>query len=118
MDVLNKFAEKGVNLDLINVTERRLYAILTTKSFESAGKALLDELGLEHKFTHGCAKLSIVGAGMRGTPGVMAGMLGSLHEAGVNVIHSTDSDITISVLVPEKDVPAAVSALHNKFLAE
>ena len=118
VDVLNKFAEKGVNLDLINVTERRLYAILTTKSFESAGKALLDELGLEHKFTHGCAKLSIVGAGMRGTPGVMAGMLGSLHEAGVNVIHSTDSDITISVLVPEKDVPAAVSALHNKFLAE
>ncbi|MCA9775063.1 MAG: aspartate kinase [Candidatus Eremiobacteraeota bacterium] len=118
VDVLNKFAERGVNLDLINVTERRLYAILTTKSFESSGKALLDELGLEHKFTHGCAKLSIVGAGMRGTPGVMAGMLGSLHDAGVNVIHSTDSDITISVLVPEKDVPAAVSALHNKFLAE
>ena len=118
VEVLNKFAERGVNLDLINVTERRLYAILTTKSFESKGQALLQELGLDHKLTHGCAKLSIVGAGMRGTPGVMAGMLGCLHEAGVNVIHSTDSDITISVLVPEKDVPTAVSALHQKFLAE
>jgi aspartate kinase len=118
VEVLNKFAERGVNLDLINVTERRLYAILTSKAFETRGKALLDELGLEHKATPDCAKLSAVGAGMRGTPGVMAQMLGSLHAAGVKVIHSTDSDITISVLIPEKDVPVAVSALHKSFLAE
>jgi aspartate kinase len=116
--VLNKFAELGVNLDLINVTERRLYAILTSRSFESRGKALLEELSFHYTATPDCAKLSAVGAGMRGTPGVMAQMLGSLHEAGVNVIHSTDSDITISVLVLESDVPTAVAALHKQFLAE
>lgn len=118
VQILKKFAERGVNLDLINVTRSRLYAIMTTKSFEVRGQAVLEELGLEYSFTHGCAKLSMVGAGMRGTPGVMAGMLDSLHQAGVNVIHSTDSDITISVLVPEEDVPSAVAALHQRFLAE
>lgn len=116
--VLKKFADRGLNLDLINVTETRLYAILTSKAFEVQGKALLENLGLKFKATPECAKLSAVGAGMRGTPGVMAKMLGSLHGAGVNVIHSTDSDITISVLVPESDVPKAVAALHKEFLAD
>lgn len=117
VEVLKKFAEAKVNLDLINVTADRLYAIMTSKTFEEKGRALLDQWGHAYQVSPGCAKLSIVGAGMRGTPGVMAKMLDSLHQAGVRVIHSTDSDITISVLVAEADVPAAVSALHASFLS-
>jgi len=116
VDFLCKLAEEGVNLDLINVTPRRLYAILPTNSFKSQGEALLKDLGFPFQVTHGCAKLSIVGAGMRGTPGVMARVLECLHKAGVTVIHSTDSNITISILVKEEDVPAAVEALHKQFL--
>lgn len=116
VDTLQKLAEAGVNLDLINVTPNRLYAILPTKSYQAAGQKLLDSLGFEYQATHGCAKISIVGAGMRGTPGVMAQVLSCLHKAGVTVIHSTDSNITISILVKEEDVPAAVKALHGQFL--
>lgn len=116
VDALEKLASAGVNLDLINVTPNRLYAILPTKSYETSGKALLDSLGFEYQATHGCAKISIVGAGMRGTPGVMAQVLSCLHKAGVTVIHSTDSNITISILVKEEDVPEAVKALHGQFL--
>ena len=116
--VLKLFAEGKVNLDLINVTPGRLYAIMTSRAFQERGRALLDELNLEYHVTEACAKLSIVGAGMRGTPGVMAQMLDSLHQSGVHVVHSTDSDITISVIIAESDVPAAVQALHRSFLAE
>lgn len=115
VEVLQKLADAGVNLDLINVTPRLLYAILPTKVFESKGEALLKEMGLEYQTTHGCAKLSIVGAGMRGTPGVMAQVVSCLHEAGVPIVHSTDSNITISVLVSEEHVPSAVEALHQQF---
>ena len=118
VDTLEKLAECGVNLDLINVTPRRLYAILPTRAYESSGRELLDTLGLKFQATHGCAKISIVGAGMRGTPGVMAQVLSCLHQAGVTVIHSTDSNITISILVKEEDVPKAVAALHDQFLSE
>lgn len=117
VDTLEKLAEAGVNLDLINVTPKLLYAILPTKSYNSVGKSLLDELGFHYEATHDCAKISIVGAGMRGTPGVMAQVMSCLHRAGVTVIHSTDSNITISVLVSEADVPNAVKALHQQFLA-
>ncbi|HIB63830.1 MAG TPA: aspartate kinase [Phycisphaerales bacterium] len=115
VEVLQKLADAGVNLDLINVTPRLLYAILPTKVFQSKGEALLQTMGLEYQTTHGCAKLSIVGAGMRGTPGVMAQVVSCLHEAGVPIIHSTDSNITISILVSEEHVPRAVEALHQQF---
>lgn len=116
VDALEKLAAAGVNLDLINVTPSRLYAILPTKSYEASGEELLKSMGFEFQATHGCAKISIVGAGMRGTPGVMAQVMSCLHKAGVTVIHSTDSNITISILVKEEDVPEAVKALHGQFL--
>lgn len=118
VDVLRQFAQAGVNLDLINVTPGRLYAILGTKQFEDSGEELLKQLDIPYEVTHQCAKLSVVGAGMRGTPGVMAQVLACLHEAGVTVIHSTDSNITISFLIKEEQVPDAVQALHARFLAD
>lgn len=117
VEVLQELAAASVNLDLINVTPSRLHAILPTVAFEKNGEPLLKRLKIAFEVTHRCAKLSIVGAGMRGTPGVMAQVLGCLHQAGVEVIHSTDSNITISVLVTENDVPKAVEALHLQFLA-
>ena len=62
-----------------------------------------------------CAKISIVGAGMRGTSGVMYRVVQALSEAGIEIIHSTDSNITISVLVPEEDVARAEQSVHDYF---
>ena len=62
-----------------------------------------------------CAKISIVGAGMRGVSGVMYRVVQALAGAGVEIIHSTDSNITISVLVPEEDVARAEQAIHDYF---
>ena len=115
VDVLQQLADAGVNLDLINVTQYRLYAILSTVSFHEKGEQLLSKLGFAYQVTHECAKLSIVGTGMRGTPGVMSRVIGCLHRAGVTVVHSTDSNITISILVRDSDVPMAVEALHQEF---
>ncbi len=116
VEILREFAQAGINLDLINVTPQRLYAILGTEQFQSKGEALLKSQGIPFEVTGQCAKLCVVGAGMRGTPGVMAQVLGCLHEAGVEVIHSTDSNITISFLVREEQVSQAVAALHAQFV--
>jgi aspartate kinase len=62
-----------------------------------------------------CAKLSIVGAGMRGVSGVMYRVVQALSDVEVEIIHSTDSNITISALVPEEDVSRAEQAIHDYF---
>ncbi len=61
------------------------------------------------------AKVSVVGAGMTSTPGVAAKMFDALASAQVNIRMISTSEIKISVLINEEDVPRAVRAVHDKF---
>jgi len=61
------------------------------------------------------AKVSVVGVGMRSHSGVAARMFQALAEAGVNIEMISTSEIKISVVIDQKDVAKAVSAIHKKF---
>jgi len=60
-------------------------------------------------------KVSLIGVGMRSHPGVSATFFGALADAGVNIEMISTSEIRISVVVDEKDVPVAVEAAHRAF---
>ena len=60
-------------------------------------------------------KVSLVGAGMRSHPGVSATFFEALAEAAVNVEAISTSEIRISVVTRDTDVPAAVKAVHEAF---
>ena len=60
-------------------------------------------------------KVSLVGAGMRTHPGVSATFFEALAEALVNVEAISTSEIRISVVCRDTDVPSAVRALHDAF---
>ena len=60
-------------------------------------------------------KVSLVGAGMRSHPGVSATFFEALAEADVNVEAISTSEIRISVVTRDTDVPAAVKAVHDAF---
>ena len=64
------------------------------------------------------AKVSIVGAGMAGHPGIAAGMFGVLGENGINIEIISTSEISISCLISEEYVEKAVKAIHEYFLDE
>ena len=116
-DVLTRLAKEGVNLDLITISPSRLVVILPSEMFRRQGEGVLKDMGISFEVAEDCAKLSLVGAGMRGTPGVMAQILSCLHQADVTILHSSDSNITISLLVSEADLPRSVQALHQHFLS-
>jgi aspartate kinase len=61
------------------------------------------------------AKVSIVGSGMVANPGYAARMFGALAESGCNIISITTSEIRITCLIDEAQVPVAVRALHDAF---
>jgi aspartate kinase len=60
-------------------------------------------------------KVSLVGAGMKSHPGVSATFFTALADAGVNVEIISTSEIRISVVCRDTDVPAAVRAVHDAF---
>ena len=107
-------AESGISVDLINVSpDARLFTIHEEQA-ERAGD-LLSAQGFEVRLRHGCAKVSVVGMGMRGLPGVMARVVEALYGAGVTILQTADSHVTISCLVDQAQMQTAVQALHGAF---
>jgi aspartate kinase len=60
-------------------------------------------------------RVAVVGAGMRSHPGVSATFFEALAAAGVNAEAISTSEIRISVVCRDTDVPAAVRAVHDAF---
>ncbi len=69
--------------------------------------------GVDHNAS--IAKVSLIGAGMKTSPGVAAKMFRVLADNGVNIEMISTSTIRISVVVTSGDVEKAVRALHTAF---
>ncbi|HUC90915.1 MAG TPA: aspartate kinase [Paenibacillus sp.] len=114
LNVFQSMAKHGISVDFINVTPGgALYTVFD----EDADRALevLGKLGYTPTAVRGCAKVSVVGSGMHGVPGVMARIVEALTEEGITILQSADSHATIWVLVRQEQMTAAIRALHNKF---
>ncbi|MXQ54944.1 aspartate kinase [Shimazuella alba] len=114
LDVFRKMASQGISVDFISVTPSSI-AYTVSDPLGDLAKSLLVEMGLEPELYPGCAKVSVVGAGIAGVPGVMAKILEALTEEDVKVLQSADSHTTIWVLVSGENMVKAVRALHRKF---
>ena len=60
-------------------------------------------------------KVSLIGAGMKSHPGVTATFFEALAGAGINAEAISTSEIRISVVCRDTDVPTAVRAVHEAF---
>lgn len=69
-------------------------------------------------FAENVAKVSIVGTGMLGNPGIAAQMFGSLAEAGINIEIISTSEISISCLIEGTKVEEAVQIIHKNFFGQ
>jgi len=115
---LQTLAQHAISIDLINLLPELLAFTVKEDAVERA-RNLLSTLGFPVDVSRPCAKVSIIGAGMRGRPGVMASVVQALHGAGVDILQTADSHTTISCLVPREEMERALRALHDEFgLAE
>lgn len=116
-EVFKAMAKEGISVDFINIYP---HGVTYTVTEEMTDKAIqiLNGLGHEPKVERGCAKVSVVGAGMQGVPGVASKIVTALSEQGIRIMQSADSHTTIWVLVEQEDLPKAVNALHDAFHLE
>jgi aspartate kinase len=122
--VMRGIAERGVNVDMIvqNVSHGGTTDISFTvpKADLSAAMTVLeglrDEVGAAEVVADpGIAKVSLVGAGMKSSPGVAAAMFEALADAGVNIEMISTSTIRISCVIRASDAGVAVRAIHDRF---
>jgi aspartate kinase len=122
--IMRGIAEQGVNVDMIvqNVSHGGTTDIsFTVPKTDLSGamvvlEKLADEVGADRVVADSdIAKVSLVGAGMKSSPGVAAGMFEALADAGVNIEMISTSTIRISCVVRSADVATAVRAIHDRF---
>lgn len=112
--IFETMANAHISVDFINISVDEITFTVPNNVAEDATK-LLEEVGYRPDVTKNCAKVSAVGAGMTGIPGVAAKITKSLVDVGVQVLQSADSHTTIWVLIKEEQINKAVNALHDAF---
>ncbi|WP_163530654.1 aspartate kinase [Halobacillus ihumii] len=113
-EVFKSMAEANISVDFINISPSGVtYTI--DGMFTERAVGILNDLGYDPEIKAGCAKVSTVGAGITGVPGVTAQIVQTLIERGVQILQSADSHTTIWVLIKEEDLIDAVNALHDIF---
>jgi len=114
LQVFKAMATNNISVDFINVNPLGVAYTVHDEMGEKAAE-LLTDMGYEPQLLPHCAKVSVIGAGIAGVPGVMAQIVEALTQHDIQILQSADSHTTIWVLVHEADMVRAVRALHQQF---
>ncbi len=112
--ILIDLAENSISIDLINIFPDKMVFTIDEKDVGKA-EEIFKNCQYKYGIIHNCSKVSIIGNGMRGVPGVMSRIIRALVKNGVKVLQTSDSHTTISCLVHGDDTIKAVMALHDEF---
>ena len=124
--LFSALAEANVSVDMIVQSVRNIERNVTDMVFTVA----VDDLETAHEIVENVkqklnavsvlveenvAKVSIVGVGMLGNPGIAARMFGALHKANINIDIISTSEISISCLIAKDKLKEAANAIHDEF---
>ena len=123
--IFRAVADAQVNIDMIvqnvsGATDRTDISFTLPKSDLKTAMRKLSELQARVGFVsllsdEHIGKVSLVGAGMKSHPGVTATFFEALAGTGINAEAISTSEIRISVVCRDTDVPPAVRAIHSAF---
>ena len=117
-------ADANVNVDMIvqnTSTEGKTDISFTMPSSDMAVaedivRKVADEIGATGvNHDQDIAKVSLVGAGMKSSPGIAAKMFRTLADESINIEMISTSTIRISVVVASRDLERAARSLHTAF---
>lgn len=112
-DILDHIAKRHISIDMINIfVDRGLFII--NEEDQEALISVLDGLGIQAKITQKCTKVTLIGSKIKGVPGIMATAMGALIGC-VDVLQTSDSHMTISLLVRSDQAEQAIVLLHHRF---
>ena len=127
--IFSALAEANVDVDMIVQSIRNIEKNVTDMVFTvasddlSQAKKIVDTVAdqlnaIAVLIEEDVAKVSIVGAGMLGNPGIASRMFGALSKAGINIDVISTSEISISCLIKGAQLKEAVNAIHDEFFPQ
>jgi aspartate kinase len=120
--IFNVLGRSGVNIMMISqsVSEAGISLVISNKGLHLALEALEESpFNGEQEVTYedDVCVIAVIGAGMKGTPGVFARILKAVAQKGINVsmIAQGSSELNLSFVVKRRDGREAVRAIHEEY---
>ena len=114
LSIFQTLAQQNISVDFIDITPN-LISFIIDEDKEDKLIELLVEDNFSFETERDYTKISIVGSGMTGEPGVMAKIVKALSSENIMIYECTDSYTTISCLVKSIEENKAITALHKEF---
>ena len=114
LSIFHTLAQQNISVDFIDITPNLISFIIDEDKEDKLIKTLVENnYNFETKRDY--TKISVVGSGMTGMPGVMAKIVKALGSKNIMIYECTDSYTTISCLIKRVDENEAIIALHKEF---
>jgi aspartate kinase len=115
--IFDVFAYHRCPVDMVSTSE--VSVSVTVDSNESIAAIAADLAKLaDVKYEGRKAIVCLVGENIRSTPGIAAKVFGAIGDVNIRMISQGASEINISFVIDESDVPIVVSRLHDVFFSE
>jgi aspartate kinase len=115
--IFEAFDRHRVSVDVVSTSE--VSVSLTMDSTEAIPALAADLAKLaDVKYEGRKAIVCLVGENLRETPGVVARVFGELADVKIRMISQGASEINLTFVVEEEDVPNVVARLHKTFFSE
>jgi aspartate kinase len=125
--IFEPFGNNAINVDIVlqNVAHDGTTDVSFTIAESDLRRArkmlagVAGEVGAKgYMATADIAKVSVVGTGLRSTPGIFAKVFRTLAEAGINIQMISTGEIHVTCIIDRSQVREAVRALHAAFELE
>ena len=112
--VFDAFDKHGCAIDMVSTSEVSISVTVDSREALPAISAELSKLA-DVKFEGNKALVCLVGEDIRGQSGIAGQLFGAISHINVRMISQGASEINMSFMINEEDVPGAVRALHAHF---
>ena len=112
--ILNEIEKNSISIDMINFFIEEKVFVIEEESVQVL-ENILKKFEIEYEINKNCAKVTLIGSRISGTPGVMAKVARALSKSKISLLQTSDSSMTISCLVSKDDMSNAIHAIHNEF---
>jgi len=114
LNIFQILSIQNISVDFIDITPD-LISFIVDENHEDKLLNILKENNYKYEIEKNFSKISVVGSGMTGMPGVMAKIVKALSSKDIMIYECTDSFTTISCLVNSLDENKAINVLHKEF---
>ncbi|MFW5998653.1 MAG: aspartate kinase [Halanaerobiaceae bacterium] len=117
LKIFNLLAANDISVDFINIRPSAISFIIE-KDVLNKFKEIMEKEDFNYSLSSNFVKVSAVGGGMTGQPGVMSKIVETLNENNIAIYQTTDSHTTISCLIKKEKENEALNLLHKAFSLE